>query len=97
MMKKEVLIYQQDTRLDSLYYFESIDDKKFLEFKEKMISETPEEEIEDLLTQIYINARICSTKYSFYKKVIRSIFIGISGVLILYTVGIILLKLGGMG
>ncbi|WP_251135789.1 Pycsar system effector family protein [Exiguobacterium sp. s133] len=97
MMKKEVLIYQQDTRLDSLYYFESIDDKKFLEFKEKMISETPEEEIEDLLTQIYINARICSAKYSFYRRGIRSIFIGISGVLILYTVGIILLKLGGMG
>ncbi|MFX4305417.1 hypothetical protein F8N00_08495 [Exiguobacterium sp. A1_3_1] len=97
MMKKDVLIYQQDTRSDSLYYFESIDDKKFPEFKEKMVSETPEEEIEDLLTQIYINARICSSKYTFYKKGIRSIFIGIAGVLVLYTIGIILLKLGGIG
>lgn len=96
MMKKEVLIYQQDTRSDSLYYFESIDDKNYLEFKEKMINETPENEIEDLLTQIYINAKICSAKYSFYRKGIRSTFIGIAGILILYTVGILLLKFEGM-
>lgn len=95
-MKKEVLIYQQDTRSDSLYYFESIDDKKYLEFKEKMINETPEDEIEDLLTQIYINAKVCSAKYYFYRKGIRLTFIGIAGILVLYTIGIILLKLGGM-
>jgi len=97
MMKKEVLIFQQDTRLDSLYYFESIDDKKYIEFKEKMANETPEDEIEDLLTQIYINARVCSAKYSFYRKGIKSTFIGIAGILILYTVGIVLLKWGGLG
>lgn len=96
MMKKEVLIYQQDTRSDSLYYFESIDDKKYLEFKQKMIDETPEDEIEDLLTQIYINAKVCSAKYSFYRRGIRLTFIGIAGILVLYTVGIILLKLEGM-
>lgn len=96
MMKKEVLIYQQDTRSDSLYYFESIDDKKYLEFKEKMMNETPEDEIEDLLTQIYINAKVCSAKYSFYRRGIRLTFIGIAGILVLYTVGIILLKLEGM-
>lgn len=96
MMKKEVLIYQQDTRADSLYYFESIDDKKYLEFKQKMIDETPEDEIEDLLTQIYINAKVCSAKYSFYRRGIRLTFIGIAGILVLYTVGIILLKLEGM-
>lgn len=96
MMKKEVTIYQQGTRLDSLYYFESIDDKKYLEFKERMVKETIEDEIEDLLTQIYINARVCSAKYTFYRKGISSIFIGIAGILILYTTGIILLKLEGM-
>ena len=96
MMKKEVLIYQQDTRSDSLYYFESIDDKKYLEFKQKMLDETPEDEIEDLLTQIYINAKVCSAKYSFYRRGIRLTFIGIAGILVLYTVGIILLKLEGM-
>lgn len=96
MMKKEVLIYQQDTRADSLYYFESIDDKKYLEFKQKMIDETPEDEIEDLLTQIYINAKVCSAKYSFYRRGIRLTFIGIAGILVLYIVGIILLKLEGM-
>ena len=96
MLKKEVMIYQQDTRSDSLYYFESIDDKKYLEFKEKMVNETLEDEIEDLLTQIYINARVCSAKYSFYRKGISSTFIGIAGILVLYIVGIILLKLEGM-
>lgn len=96
MMKKEVLIYQQNTRSDSLYYFESIGDKKYLEFKEKMINETPEDEIEDLLTQIYVNAIICSTKYSFYRKGIRLTFIGIAGILVLYTVGLLLLKWEGM-
>lgn len=96
MLKKEVIIYQQDTRSDSLYYFESIDDKKYLEFKEKMVNETLEDEIEDLLTQIYINARVCSAKYSFYKKGINFTFIGIAGILALYIVGIILLKLEGM-
>ncbi|STO53311.1 Pycsar system effector family protein [Exiguobacterium aurantiacum] len=96
MMKKEVMIFQQDTHADSLYYFESIDDKKYSEFREKMINESPEAELEDLLTQIYINAKICSSKYKFYKKGIRSTFIGIAGIITLYAVGIVLVKLGGM-
>lgn len=96
MMKKEVIIFQQDTHADSLYYFESIDDKKYSEFREKMINESPEAELEDLLTQIYINAKICSSKYKFYKKGIRSTFIGIAGIIILYAVGIVLVKLGGI-
>lgn len=96
MMKKEVMIFQQDTHADSLYYFESIDDKKYSEFREKMINESPEAELEDLLTQIYINAKICSSKYKFYKKGIRSTFVGIAGIITLYAVGIVLVKLGGM-
>lgn len=96
MMKKEVMIFQQDTHADSLYYFESIDDKKYAEFREKMINESLESELEDLLTQIYINAKICSSKYKFYKKGIRSTFIGIAGIITLYAVGIVLVKLGGM-
>lgn len=61
-----------------------------------MINESPEAELEDLLTQIYINAKICSSKYKFYKKGIRSTFIGIAGIIILYAVGIVLVKLGGI-
>lgn len=94
--EKGVLTYHHDTRSDSLYYFESINEKKYLEFKEKMMNETPEDELEDLLTHIYINTKVCSSKYSFYRKGIRSIFIGIAGILTLYTVGIMLLKLEGM-
>ncbi len=58
------------------------------------MNKTPEDELGDLLTQIYINAKVCSSKYSFYRRGIRLIFIGIAGILMLYIVGVILLKLG---
>lgn len=96
MMKKEVMLFVQDTYHDSMYYFESAEDKKYSEFKEKIISESPEAEIEDLISQIYINARICSAKFKFYQKGIRYTFIGVAGILTMYAVGILLVKIGGM-
>ena len=96
MMKSDLLLFKEGTREDSLYYFESADDKKYFEFRKKMLEETEEEEVEDLLSQVYINAKICSSKYKFYKKGIRHTFIGIAGILILYVIGIIMLKLGGI-
>ena len=96
MMKKDVIIFQHGTYENSLYYFESADDKKYSEFKEKMLEETEEDEIEDLISQVYMNAKICSSKYKFYKKGIKYTFIVISGILVLYIIVIILLKLGGI-
>lgn len=96
MMKKDVIAFQQGTYENSLYYFETADDKKYSEFREMMLKETEENEIEDLLSQIYMNSKICSSKYRFYKKGIRLSFVGIAGILILYIYGIVLLKLGGL-
>lgn len=96
MMKKEVHLFGQDTYHDSLYYFESAEDKKYVEFKEKMLNESSENEIEDLISQIYINAKICSAKFKFYQKGIKYTFIGVAGILTMYVVGIILVKLGGI-
>ncbi|MEJ6527827.1 MULTISPECIES: hypothetical protein [Exiguobacterium] len=95
-MKKEVNLFGQDTYHDSLYYFESAEDKKYVEFKEKVFNESFEDEIEDLISQIYINAKICSAKFKFYQKGIRYTFIGVAGILTMYVVGIILVKLGGI-
>lgn len=96
MMKKDVILFEQGTYENSLYYFETADDKKYSEFKDMMLEETIDNEIEDLLSQIYMNAKICSSKYKFYKKGIRLSFIGIAGILILYIFGIVLLSLGGL-
>jgi len=95
-MKKEVNLFGQDTYHDSLYYFESAEDKKYVEFREKVFNETFEDEIEDLISQIYINAKICSAKFKFYQKGIRYTFIGVAGILTMYVVGIVLVKLGGI-
>ncbi len=80
---------------DSLYFFEPIANNNFLEFKEKITSREIKEEINDILSQIYANAKICSIKYSYYSKGIKYSFIGISGAMVLYVIGIILVKLGG--
>ena len=53
------------------------------------------DEIEDLLSQIYINAHICTVKYKHYRKGVISSFIGIFGVIVLYGIGFLLMEIGG--
>lgn len=84
------------TNKDSLYYFETIAKNDYLAFKQKMINRNHDDEIEDILTQIYVNAKICTLKYSYYKRGIAFAFIGIAGNLILFIIGIILIELGGL-
>lgn len=93
-LSKEVLAYD-GIQTDSLYFFENISKNTFSEYKEKVINRKEEDEITDILSQIFVNAQICTIKYSYYSKGIRCAFIGISGVLVLYIIGIILVKAGG--
>ncbi|MCM3170398.1 MULTISPECIES: Pycsar system effector family protein [Peribacillus] len=81
--------------VDSLYFFETIAKNNYGQFKDKMNNTTKEEEIEDILSQIYVNARICTFKYQYSSKGIKFSFIGIAGVILLYVVGLILMKMGG--
>ncbi len=85
----------QGTYKDSLYFFEAIAKSTFPEYKEKVAKRIEEDDINDIMSQIFINAKICTIKYSLYKKGIKFSFLGIAGILILYVIGIILLKSGG--
>ncbi len=93
-LKKSVTDYE-GTNQESLYYFETISNRTFLEYKEKRLNRLCEEDIEDILSQIYINAKISTKKYSFYHKGILYVFTGVIGALILYIIGVLLVKLGG--
>lgn len=83
------------TYSDSLYFFEAISKNTFSEFKEKISKRIERDEINDIMSQIYINAKISTEKYRLYNKGIKFSFLGITGILILYVIGIVLLKSGG--
>ncbi|HGZ9216041.1 TPA: hypothetical protein ACOGDJ_002641, partial [Staphylococcus aureus] len=53
---------------DSLYYFESISSKTYSEYKKQRINRTSEEEIHDILSQIYINSKISTKNIIFIRK-----------------------------
>lgn len=93
-LKKSVETYN-GVENDSLYYFESISSKTYSEYKKQRVNRTSEEEIDDILSQIYINSKISTKKYYFYKKGLAHALWGILGILILHFIGIILVKLGG--
>lgn len=94
-LSKEAQLYE-GTHTDSLYFFEAIGKNTFPEFKEKMARRVEGDDMSDILSQVYINAKICTVKYSYYNKGIKFSFLGIAGILILYVIGIILLKSGGL-
>src|SRR5699024_3295832 len=85
-LSKEVEVYH-GTYKDSLYFFESIAKSTFPEYKERMAKRIEEDEISDITSQIFINAQICTIKYSLYKKGIKFSFLGIAGILVLYVIG----------
>ncbi|ELH1953194.1 hypothetical protein RP120_002624, partial [Staphylococcus pseudintermedius] len=93
-LKKSVKAYN-GVENDSLYYFESISSKTYSEYKKQRINRTSEEEIHDILSRIYINSKISTKKYYFYKKGLALVLWGILGILILHFIGIILVKAGG--
>lgn len=93
-MKKDIT-GDEDMVNDSLHFFETISQNKFLDFRQKMTNYNAEDDNLDILTQIYINAQICTSKYKNYNKGIKFTFLGIAAVLFLYVIGIVLLKTGG--
>ncbi|MES5849312.1 MULTISPECIES: Pycsar system effector family protein [unclassified Bacillus cereus group] len=93
-LNKDVLAYE-GIHNGSLYFFETIAKNNFLEFKEKVTNTNEEGELEDILSQIYVNAKICTIKYTYYSKGIKYASLGIASVLVLYVIGVILVMLGG--
>jgi Family of unknown function (DUF5706) len=95
-LSKEANVHENVDVNNSLYFFESISRNKFSEFKDKVYQRTPEDEINDILAQIYVNAKISTEKYKHYSKGILCVFLGIGMILILFAVGSFLVKVGGM-
>lgn len=56
----------------SLLHFASISNKSFSDFKRETINQSDESVINDLLSQIYINSSICTTKFKHHKKSVCS-------------------------
>ncbi|KGP82136.1 hypothetical protein P364_0113825 [Paenibacillus sp. MAEPY2] len=93
-LSKDALSFE-GTERDSLYFFESIAKNSFNDYKDKVFSRSNDEQLIDLLSQTYINAKICTIKYAYYGRGIKFTFIGITGILVLYIIGIVLIKVGG--
>ncbi|QRV11493.1 hypothetical protein JR311_20025 (plasmid) [Bacillus velezensis] len=82
---------------DSLYYFETTASNSFTEFKRRVLSENKDDELKDILSQVYVNAQICTIKYAYFKKGIRFSFLGAASTLVIYLIGALLAYLGGFG
>ncbi|KDN91329.1 DUF5706 domain-containing protein (plasmid) [Bacillus velezensis] len=82
---------------DSLYYFETTSSNSFTEFKRRVLSENKDDELKDILSQVYVNAQICTIKYTYFKKGIRFSFLGAASTLVIYLIGALLAYLGGFG
>lgn len=89
-------VADEERPIDSLYFFETITKNNYIQFRDKLKDTTKDNELEDIISQIYVNARICTFKYQYSYKGIKYSFIGIAGVIVLYIIGIILMKLGGL-
>lgn len=80
---------------ESLYYFETISANSFNEFKQRVQSQNEDEEVEDILSQIYVNAQICTLKYKYFSRGIKLTFIGMASTVAVYLIGVLLSYSGG--
>lgn len=65
--------YSQDgLDLNSIIYFGNIADSEkninYLDYKKKVMQRTEDEMLNDIISQIYLNSKICNRKYKNYKK-----------------------------
>lgn len=79
--------------VDSLYFFESISVKEFSQFKQEVLQADTDSEINDILFQIYINAKICTKKYRYTRIGIASSMIGTFGIIVMFLAGWLVLVL----
>lgn len=85
-----------DTKSNSLYYFGKISEIDYNSFKQSLEREiNTMDEIEDLMSQIYINSNICAVKYNYYRRGIIFSFSGVVAFIVLYLIGLFLFSIGG--
>jgi len=86
-------IFQEDgLQTDSLIHFHSIakNSKSFINYKEKIYSQNNKEQLDDILSQIYINSKICAKKFDNLKLGIKLSLYGIVGFGVMIIIGMII-------
>lgn len=59
---------EADLSKDSTLFFGTIHNKSFIAFKNSMIGIKKDELVNDYLSQVYINSKICNRKFTLYNK-----------------------------
>lgn len=77
--------------INSLYFFASIEKKELAQFKQEILDVSIDSDIEDISTQIFINAKICTTKYKFTKVGILCSMTGTFGIITMFFIGWLIL------
>lgn len=77
-------------KIASLIFFEGINKHSDTDYKNKISSMTNEQYIDDVISQIYINADICSAKYVVYKKSLRYLSCGSLVLFFWYVIGVMI-------
>jgi len=74
---------------NSVIFFEPISNNKYLEYKKRIYRTTEEEFLNDITSEIYINACICSGKYKNYKHGLRWTLCGFCVFMVFWAIGTI--------
>lgn len=81
---------QEDIELDSRIFFKGIcNNSTYSQYKEKFMNCNDNEYLNDIISQIYLNAVICDRKYKNYKIGVVMATIGFLSFLALWGIGII--------
>lgn len=77
---------------DSLIFFGSISKIDFDEFKFRYNNLNSKDIQEELISQIYINSKIASNKFSNYNKGLHDLIVGLSSMLVLLTIAFLIVS-----
>lgn len=76
----------------SSFFFGMIINKELAVFKQEILSLNVDEEIDDLISQVYINSVICDRKYHFVKRGVFFSCLGFLSICVLFCIGYVISK-----
>lgn len=80
---------QEELTQQSNLFFGTISSRKYKEYKSDFLNNTPEERLNDILSQVYINSSIAQLKHKQYNKSLLWIGISVIATLAIIVFGII--------
>lgn len=82
---------QVELECDSKIFFGSIGkNSKYNLYKEKLLTLTEEDYMNDIISQIYINSIICNKKFDNYKAGMKASIIGFLSVVFIWGIGVVI-------